>query len=373
MDAEFFFAKDSKTTLASKVEKLKKVMFQAALGSVYDKVLRIEQIAVFIANALENKAELFEEISEIEKTAKLSKADLVTDMIFEYPELQGVMGRIYAAADGEPKNVAAAIEEHYMPVTSDGNLPETKLGILISLADKTDTLVGDFAAGLIPTGSADPYGLRRAATGILRIILEKRLPLVLKTLIDKSYSLLPEKVKGNPKTQELVMEFFKSRLENLWEADGYKFDEVRAVLATGFDELHDAQERLKALKKMRSMKDFESLAAAFKRASNILKQAAKNKLAVPAAVDETLFREEAERALYAEVRKIESDVQAHSQKREYVGALQKIVVLKPSVDAFFDKVMVMAEDEALKANRLALLGYTVKLFSDILDFSQLQN
>jgi glycyl-tRNA synthetase beta chain len=243
----------------------------------------------------------------------------------------------------------------------------------MSIADKVDTLVGDFAAGLIPSGSADPYGLRRMSVGILRIIIEKKLALPLKELIDTVYLLLPANVKTDPKTPELVMEFLKSRLESLWEQDGYKFDEIRAVVATGFNEPGDTAQRLAALKKMRTMKDFESLAAAFKRASNILKQAAKNKITVPETVSEELFKEESEKNLYAEVKKIESDVIMLAAKKDYLNALVKIVDLKQSVDAFFEKVMVMAEDEALRANRLALLSYTTKLFSNILDFSQLQN
>jgi len=373
MDAEFFFSKDTKTTLLSKAEKLKKVMFQESLGSVYDKIVRMEQIASRVAGSLANGTGLFAVPGDIEKASRLAKADLVTDMVYEYPELQGSIGRIYAAHDGEPGHVSGAVEEHYMPLTSDGALPEGNLGTVLSIADKTDTLVGDFAAGLIPSGSADPYGLRRMATGILRIIIEKKLPVPLRALIEHSFSILPEKVRTNPKTPDLVMDFLKLRLENLLEAGGYKFDEIRAVVSTGFDDLLDTAERLSALKKIRAMKDFESLAAAFKRASNILKQASKNKIEVTGAVLEELLREDAEKNLYAEVRKIESDVKAFAGTKDYLNALIKIVELKPSVDAFFDKVMVMAEDEALRANRLALLSYTTKLFSNILDFSQLQN
>jgi glycyl-tRNA synthetase beta chain len=373
MDAEFFFAKDTKTTLESKSEKLKKVMFQEVLGSVFEKSVRIEQIAVYAVNLMENKSELFADIKDIEKAAMLSKADLVTDMVYEYPELQGAVGRIYAEAEGLPKHISDSIEEHYMPVTSDGKLPQGKLGMVLSVADKMDTLAGDFAAGLIPSGSADPYGLRRMAAGILRIIIEKKLSIPLKALVDKAFSLLPEKVRANTNTPGLVMDFLKNRLENLWEAEGYKFDETRAVLATGFDDLLDAVERLKALKAIRPQPGFDSLAAAFKRASNILKQAAKNKITVPDGVNESIFVEDAEKALYSEVRSIETGVLELTAKKDYLNALAKIVVLKPSVDAFFDKVMVMAEDESLRSNRLALLAYTAKLFSNILDFSQLQN
>jgi glycyl-tRNA synthetase beta chain len=370
MDAEFFFDKDKKTTLVSKSEKLKKVMFQKALGTVAEKVERMAKIAQTVAEKIGASDT---EKAEIEKAAGLLKADLVSDMVFEYPELQGVMGRIYAEVEGQSKTISSAIEEHYMPLTADGKLPDGRLGIIMSIADKVDTLVGDFAAGLIPSGSADPYGLRRMSVGILRIIIEKKLTLPLKKLIDTAYSLLPVNVKTDPKTPELVMEFLKSRLESLWEQDGYKFDEIRAVVATGFDEPGDTAQRLAALKKMRTMKDFESLAAAFKRASNILKQAAKNKIAVPETVSGELFKEESEKNLYAEVKKIESDVLTLASKKDYLNALVKIVELKQSVDAFFEKVMVMAEDESLRANRLALLAYTTKLFSNILDFSQLQN
>ncbi|MBN1822967.1 MAG: glycine--tRNA ligase subunit beta [Endomicrobiales bacterium] len=371
-DAAFFFEKDKKTKLSSKAEGLKSVMFQAKLGSVYDKTVRTEQLAIFLTNTLESKSNLFAGIRDIEKAARLSKADLVTDMVFEYPELQGVMGRVYAEHDGEPKEVARAIEEHYMPVSAEAKLPESKLGAVLAMADKIDTLCGDFAAGIIPSGSQDPYGLRRMAMGLLRIILDKNFPVNVFQLIEKAFSILPESLRGNTQAVSHLKDFLRQRLESLWDAEGFRFDEVRSVLAVGFDEPLDAKKRLEALKKMRSHGDFAQLAASFKRASNILKQAEKNKAAVSDTVSGALMKEEAERQLFESVKKIENEVVSLTEKKEYLASMQKMVEIKPFVDAFFDKVMVMVEDEALRANRLAILKYKVGLFSKILDFSQLQ-
>jgi glycyl-tRNA synthetase beta chain len=367
-DAEFFFQKDTRTPLMAKAEKLKGVVFQQKLGTVYDKITRMEQTAIAIGSHIGGVS-----ATDINAACKLAKADLVTDMVFEYPELQGVIGRIYAEHDQEPEQIATAVEEHYWPLTADGRLPETMLSTVLSLADKTDTLVGDFAVGLIPTGSADPYGLRRMAAGILRMIMEKELQLSLQQLAEKAFSALPPQIKEKaPTVVDQVMDFLRQRLENLMEAKGYRFDEIRAVLATGYDDLIDVQKRLAAVKQIRAAADFAPLAGAFKRASNILKQAEKMNIEVPVAVDENLFREDAEKNLYAGVRQMEADVQGLLAKKEYMEALQKMVGLKPAVDQFFEKVMVMADEENIRANRLALLEYATGLFFKILDFSQLQ-
>ncbi|MHB9154353.1 MAG: glycine--tRNA ligase subunit beta, partial [Endomicrobiales bacterium] len=349
-DAGFFFHKDTRTPLAGKFEKLKGVVFQQKLGTVHDKVLRVQALAAFLNESLGGRVEP----STLETAARLMKADLVTEMVFEYPELQGIVGRIYAGHDGEGQEVARSVEEHYWPLSAEGKLPEGDLATMLSLADKLDTLAGDFAVGLVPTGSADPYGLRRMATAVVRLLLEKQLPLRLRPLVEKAFSLLPEHFRGEGAAQGQVLDFLRQRLENLLEAAGYRFDEVRAVLATGFDEVTDAKARLDALKKIRGEKDFEPLAVAFKRALNILKQAEKNKIAVPQAVSAELLKEEQEKDLYAGVQKMEADIAVLLEKREYTAALQKMVGLKGAVDGFFDKVMVMAEDAALRANRLAI-------------------
>lgn len=367
-DAEFFFHQDTNSPLISKTPKLKGINFQEKLGTVYDKVIRLKQISKFLNNALG----LNVDEGIIEKGVELSKADLVTNMIFEYPELQGIMGRIYAKYDNEPDEVCNAIEEHYLPLTNDGKLPKTQAGILLSISDKLDTLTGDFSAGLAPSGSADPYGLRRMATGVLRIMLEKKLSVSIRTIVEKAFSLLPEQAKANGQAIEQVLEFFKQRLENLWQGQEYRFDEIRAVISAGYDNIIDADMRLSALKQIRQMPDFDLLAGAFKRASNILKQADKLKIKFNESVNEELFREEAEKKLYLAVKQIESEIQSMIQAKQYLPVLKLLVGIKPSVDEFFDKVMVMCDDESIKANRLTLLNYISKLFFRLLDFSQLQ-
>jgi glycyl-tRNA synthetase beta chain len=224
----------------------------------------------------------------------------------------------------------------------------------------------------LPSGSADPYGLRRAAVGIIRIIRECKLPLSITQLVDRAFAVVPESVKGNTAAKVQLNDFFRQRLENIYQAEGYRFDEVRAVLANGFDNLADVTAKLEALKAMRDSEDFTKLAAAFKRASNIIKQSQKANFVIPAAIDEQLLAEEAERNLFADVKKIEEDIKTLLGKSEYCEAMRKMVQIKPSVDGFFEKVMVMAEDEKIKANRLALISYLIGVFRSLLDFSQLQ-
>lgn len=368
-DAEFFFKKDTATPLSAKCEKLKSVVFQQKIGSVSDKMARVAKLAASINAALGANGV---DGAKLERACLLAKADLVTDMVFEYPELQGAVGRIYAAHDGEDAAVAAAVEQHYWPLSADGKLPQDRLSAVLSIADKIDTLVADFAIGLIPSGSQDPYGLRRMAVGLLRIILENRMPLNLRAVVTEAFALLPEKIRGNAQTPGQVMDFFKQRIENLWEAEGCKFDEIRAVVGVGFDSLIDCRKRLDAVRDVRSAQDFTPLAVAFKRAANILKQAEKNKIAVPGSVDPALLQDEAEKVLFEAVGRMEADVTGLVAAGDYAAALRKIVGLKNAVDAFFEKVMVMAEDQNVRANRLALLAYATRLFAPILDFSQLQ-
>jgi glycyl-tRNA synthetase beta chain len=370
-DSEFFYLNDRKTPLSDKAAKLNGVVFQQKLGSVADKMDRVRHVAEYINNLLKGTKDAADHAC-LDKTITIAKADLVTEMVFEYAELQGVMGRIYAKAGGEPAEVYKSVEEHYWPLTADGKLPTTATAIIISIADKMDTLAGDFAAGLLPSGSADPYGLRRAAVGIIRIIRECKLPLSITQLVDRAFAVVPESVKGNTAAKVQLNDFFRQRLENIYQAEGYRFDEVRAVLANGFDNLADVTAKLEALKAMRDSEDFTKLAAAFKRASNIIKQSQKANFVIPAAIDEQLLAEEAERNLFADVKKIEEDIKTLLGKSEYCEAMRKMVQIKPSVDGFFEKVMVMAEDEKIKANRLALISYLIGVFRSLLDFSQLQ-
>jgi glycyl-tRNA synthetase beta chain len=373
-DAEFFFHQDTRTPLETKLEKLKGVVFHQKLGTVYEKVQRIKIITAFINDKLsEGKPASVVDKDILEKTCDLSKADLVTEMVFEYPEMQGTVGRIYAEFEKLPKEVSKAIEEHYMPLTADGKLPVSETGMIIALADKIDTLAGYFSIGILPSGSADPYALRRLAAGVLRIILEKKLPVSIKGIINFSIQNMEQnKIKTNDQALSQLMEFLRSRLENILETEGYKFDEIRAVLALGFDDLKDVQQRLEALKKIRKMPDFEPLAAAFKRTANILKQAKKNNFSVSDTVDESMFKEESEKKLYLSIRNIEGKVKTFMEAKDYMSVLKEMVSIKPDVDDFFVKVMVMAEDSLVRQNRLSILKYIENLFFKVLDFSQLQ-
>lgn len=368
-DAAFFFQQDTKTTLAAKAEKLSGIMFQKKLGTVRDKITRVRALALRLGELLQPGAA---SPAAIERAAELCKADLVTAQVFEYPELQGVIGRIYAEHDKELPDVAVAIEQHYWPLTADGVLPDNPVARVLSLADKLDTLTGDFAAGLIPSGSADPYGLRRMAAGIVRMLEGATTPTTIRQIVAASYDLLPDTLKTDPGVVDKIVEFIRQRWETILASRGYTFDAIRAVLAAGFDSASDSAARLEALKAIREMPDFAPLAAAFKRAANILKQAEKQKTPVAPTVDASLIAEDAERALHAAVTAMETEVRALIVRRDYRAALLRMVALKPSLDSFFEKVMVMAEDPAVRANRLALLSLTTGIFASIADLSQLQ-
>jgi len=362
-DAKFFYERDLKKPLSERVLKLKEIIFQEKLGTYYDKTQRVIEISKWIDNK-----------DTIVRTAELSKADLLTELVYEFPELQGIAGRIYALKSGEKEEVARGIEEHYWPLTSQGELPKTSCGTVVSIADKIDTIVGDFAVGLVPTGTSDPYGLRRQTIGLLRIILEKKLDISIKGLVEKAISLLPKTVVGNSSSLiNSVLDFFRQRLETIFTDMGYKFDEVRAVLSCGFDNLSDAEEKIKAIKEIRKLPDFEPLIIGYKRASNIIKQAQKKQLAVSSkqlAVDR--FIEPEEKELYRNAEKIQQEIQPLVQQKKYFEVLKKLVLLRQPIDNFFDKVMVMVEDESLCKNRLALLKKVVDMFIYIGDFSLLQ-
>jgi len=360
-DAEFFFNKDTATPLFNKVEKLNGVVFQKELGTVYEKMQRVIKIAEYINEKCGFKIEQ----KIIERACLLAKSDLVTDMIYEYPELQGTIGALYARKDGEDKNVATCIQEHYWPLSADGQLPNSSLSTIISIADKIDTLCGDFAVGLIPSGSADPYGLRRASIGVIRILLGG--------ISLEISSLLPEKLSNNTRSKEQLLEFFKQRFEALMQSNGYKFDEIKAVLAVGFYDFLNAKARLEALSKARLDERFSLLTIPFKRASNIITQAEKKSIIIiPNIVDENFFNCDEEKNLYSSIKQIELEVSSKVPQGDYLSALMLVANLKEAVDEFFVKVMVMDNDEVIRSNRLALLKTLVGLISKIADISLLQ-
>lgn len=339
-DARFFWDFDQKKKLADRVDELAHVTFQAKLGSYLEKTSRVVELVKALGG---NEA--------AQRAALVAKCDLTTEMVKEFTELQGVIGGLYARAQGEPEPVWRAIYEHYKPTSMDDSIPSTEEGRLVSLADKLDTLRGCFGIGLVPTGSKDPFALRRAAQGVVKILAEGKLALALSELIG-----------DDPQLRE----FFRDRIQYYFrEIRGYKYDEVNAVLASGYDSLPDVEARLAALQGVRSTPNFEPLAASFKRIRNILAQADFRQAGT---VDETMLEVGPEYDLYDEFGAVREKVRAVG---DYGGALETIATLRPKVDLFFDKVLVNAPDPKVRRNRLTLLYNLLTEFSTIADFSEI--
>jgi len=365
-DAAFFWSQDRKQPLAARREALDAVTFQAKLGSIGDKVRRVAALAGEIALLIDADA------SQAKRAAELAKCDLLSSMVGEFPELQGIMGRYYAPADGEAADVAAAIDEHYMPRGAGGALPATGAGTAVALADKLDTLAGIFAIGQKPSGTRDPFGLRRAAIGVLRILVEKKLDLDLQALVARAVALQPV---PNPGAATELWDYIVERLRayfidpasaaSVANVGTEMFDAVRA--ANPVSPL-DFAARLQALVKFLALPEAASLTAANKRISNILRKA---ELAAGGAVDVGLLRESAEKALHEALAGLLGDVDRALGKRDYAAALTRLATLRPAVDAFFDGVMVNAEDASLRRNRLALLAQLRQQFARIADLSYL--
>lgn len=361
-DAAYFFQEDLKVPLEKRVDQLKKVVFQAKLGTSYEKVMRFKELALFIVEKIEPTLR-----ERVARASLLCKADLVTGMVGEFPKIQGIMGREYALLSGEKPEVAQAIQEHYLPGFAGDRLPASPIGDIVSVADKLDTIVGCFGVGLMPTGTADPFGLRRQALGIIRIILEKKYPLSLIELIGKSEDLLKEKLERPvSEVKKEVLDFFRVRYQNLLLDRGYPPDVIEAVLSISFDELLDVQGRIDALRQAKEWKDFESIVIASKRAINILKGASSGKEIHP-----SLFRELVEENLYRSFIEAKERIELHLKERVYESALNEMTRMKRPIDEFFEGVMVMVEDEAVRDNRLALLDGIGQLFLRIADFSKL--
>lgn len=360
-DARFFFEEDQKIPLEKRVEDLKKVVYHSQLGTSYEKVARFRSLAAYIAEKVDPSLK-----ETVDRAAFLAKADLDTQMVGEFSELQGVMGREYALLANENQIVAQAIYEHYLPVVAGGELPQTNEGAIVSIADKLDTIVGFFGVNLVPSGTTDPYALRRQALGIIHIILAKGYPLSLDELITHSISILGDKIKRPPETvQAEVQEFFRARLENLLISQGHPYDVVDAVLASGFSDMGDAVRRVKALEQFKAHPDFTPLAVAFKRAVNILKDFSGG------AVDRSLFRADEEAALYDAFTSCRSKAENLLDKGDLEGALREMASLRKPVDNFFDRVMVMDKDEKIRNNRLSLLWTVSRLFYRVADMSRI--
>lgn len=361
-DARFFFDEDRKVRLESRVENLKSVVYQQKLGTSFEKMERFRAIAEHLSDLLCPSIKPL-----ASRAAFLCKADLVSGMVCEFPEVQGVMGREYALHDGEDPAVAQAIAEHYMPTQAGGELPSSDVGAFVSIADKLDTICGCFGVGLIPTGAADPYALRRATIGIISIIMAKGYTLSLPALIDTSLDLLAAKLtRPKEEVRADLIEFFKGRFKNLMGND-HAPDLVEAAVSAGFENIADTAARVRALDLFRQRDDYQALTATFKRVCNIVKDG------IDAAVDSSLFSDEAESALYNAFKDAKGKVDSESEKGAYLEALVEVASIKTSVDAFFDSVMVMAEDEAVRRNRLALLTGISGLFAKLADFTKLSN
>jgi glycyl-tRNA synthetase beta chain len=383
-DAKFFWETDQKHPLRERLPWLRNVTFQKDLGSYYDKTMRVQRLCSWTCELI-REAGLQVRPGVVHKAVCLAKSDLTTELVKEFTELQGIVGGLYASvqdldrgmANETRQAIADTIYDQYKPESADDSIPRKIEGAVLSIADKADTIAGMFALGLQPTGSKDPFALRRQANAIVRIIAEHKLPVG----ITRLFELARETYKGSEAEkkfaravnyQESIRAFFRERLEfYLKDQLGYKYDVVNAVLAAGADDVVDAVARAEAVSNVRGSADFESISVAFKRIKNILRQANEGGKRVGSEVDSGAFRDEAEKKLGALIPEIARGVNSFREEQNYSRALAEISRIRPAVDAFFDKVMVMVEDEDLRANRLALLQTLLREFSTIADFSEI--
>ncbi len=360
-DAKFFFDQDRKQKLAARLPKLANVVYHNKLGSQADRSKRVGAVATVIADELGAKPAL------ASRAAELAKADLVTDMVGEFPELQGLMGRYYAEHDREPPEVSAAIEQHYWPRFAGDALPEGPVAQSVALADKLETLVGIWGIGLVPTGDKDPFGLRRHALGVLRILLERRLNLSLVELIKRAVDAFPAGTLG-PDTAAGVFGFMLDRLRQLLRDRGASPNEVEAVLADNPARIDLVASRLAAVQAFAALPEATALSAANKRIVNILRKSGGE---AAAAVDRGLLADGAEHDLFMAFQKLEPQVRADYENEDFAAALLALATAKPAVDRYFDDVMVMVDDPAIRANRLALLRGVAATMNRVADISKL--
>jgi glycyl-tRNA synthetase beta chain len=360
-DADFFFKEDSKTPLGARVPRLKGIIFQERLGTIFDKTERLQRLVAFMAERVAPAL-----VHDARRAAELCKADLVTNMVKEFPSLQGVMGREYALRSGESPAVTQAIEEHYLPRFSGDRLPESVLGALVGVADRIDTVCGCFGIGLIPTGSEDPYALRRLGQGIVQILLRREMDLPLSPLVGAGLELFGDRLtRPADRAAHEVKEFLAARLHATLTERGTPSDLVDAVLSVDVEQVFRAGRRAEALAAFRHEGDFGELAVAFKRVVNILPEGFSK------GVDASRFVTSAERALHGEAMSLRAETEELLRTGDYMRALQRIAAIRPIVDMFFEEVLVMADDRDLQENRLALLKEVADLFSGIADFSKI--
>ena len=360
-DAEFFFKQDKKQPLETFNERLKNVVFQAQLGTVYDKAERVSRLAAFIAPLIGGDAQ------RAGRAGLLSKCDLATEMVGEFPEMQGVAGYYYALNDGEPQDVALALNEQYMPRGAGAELPQTLTGAAVAIADKLDTLVGIFGIGMLPTGSKDPYALRRAALGVLRILIEKQLDLNLTGAVEFAVKQFGAKVKAAGLAEQ-VLEFIFDRLRARYEDEGIDVATYLSVRALQPGSALDFDQRVQAVQAFRKLPEAEALAAVNKRVSNLLSKA---EGAIAEQVEPKYFDNANEFSLYSAIQQADQAVQPMAAARQYSESLARLAALRDPVDAFFEAVMVNAEDAKVRANRYALLSRLRGLFLGVADISLL--
>ncbi len=374
VDARFFWQTDQKCRLADYLPRLASVTYESRLGTYSEKVDRLRWLARWLAEQWFGAGIPQASVAAADRAAELAKCDLVTDMVREFTELQGIVGGLYAKAQGEPEEVAWAVYDHYRPLGLDDPIPRNLTGCAVALADKLDALAGCFAAGLIPSGSSDPFALRRAALGVVKIVLERKLPLSLSAAVaaaGKALASHPPKTRLSAEVEKQVLEFLLDRARYiLRERLGFAYDEVNAALAAGADDLVDAVRRLEALKAIRRTKNFEPLAVSFKRIRKILEKAGPASEWRGKEVRADLMRDDAERDLHRAANNVARNAREFKRAGKYREALQEIAELRPAVDRFFDEVLVMAPEVEVRKNRLTLLAELLTEFSTIADFSE---
>ena len=360
-DALFFYKEDTKKGLETYIEKLKSVVFQAKLGTIYDKSLRIEKLSSDIIDLLN----LNNDKEDTIRAAKLCKADLVTSMVFEFTELQGIMGREYAKVSGENETVSEAIFEHYLPRFAGDILPKTNSGIILSLADKLDSISGFFAIGIQPTGSQDPYALRRQALGILNILMDSKIDVSLETLVKLSLDNYSNLEFNKEDVINSIMEFFKERIKNLFRDLGIRYDVIDAVLSSNINDISDMHLRATELNNWLDKDELVEMLTAFNRVSTLAQKSESSK------VDKDLLKEEAEINLYNEFKNTKEKVNNLLKDKKYSEALDSFASLRQSIDYMFDSVMIMDKDESIKNNRLGLLKQIYDTMLSICDLSKI--
>lgn len=359
-DARFYFEEDRKRKLSERIEELRKVTFQESLGSLYEKIERMVSIAGYLADKLAPSVK-----DRITRAALLAKTDLITGVVREFPELQGVMGKHYALLDGEEREVAAALEEQYLPTHSGGMLPQTDAGALLGIADKIDNIASFFSIGLTPTGSEDPFAQRRQALGIIAIILNKGYGLPLRGLVDKALGTL-RSVKDPNETGRKIFQFFANRLETVFADLGYSTDLIQSVISLSIDvEFGEVRERLEAIKKFKEADNFNDFLTAIKRVNNIIPKAAVPEL------NADLLMEDAEKKLKESLDAVRSELSGLIHDRKYSASINLLASLTGPINNFFDGVLVMDQREEVRLNRLSLLNDIWKTISSFADFSKL--